>query len=155
MIDNNQASSHSLSLQSIMELQIYLESQCDAIWFVGARWPPSLNSQMKQLLPTALRPVIIIVIILPPPTSSQHHKHIPLLTRELQSKALLAGKEVCGKLQADSVKSAVGIRGQRWATQLSQQDPPILGPIPDAKHIVHLLRVENQEMETVKKYQID
>lgn len=73
-----------------------------------------------------------------------------LLTRELQSEALLAGEEVCGKLQADSVESAVGVRGQRWTTQLSQQDPSVLGPIPDAKHIVDLLRVENQEMQAVK-----
>lgn len=110
---------------------------------------------MKQLLPTAIRPVMQLLLLLScPPPSSQHHKHIPLLTRELQSKALLAGKEVGGKLQTDGVKSAVGIRGQRRTTQLSQQDPPILGPIPDAKHIMHLLRVENQEMQTVKKSQI-
>lgn len=35
------------------------------------------------------------------------------LTRELQSKALLAGEEVCGKLQADSVEGAVGVWRQR------------------------------------------
>lgn len=69
----------------------------------------------------------------------------------MQSEALLAGEEVCGKLQADSVESAVGIWGQRRATQLSQQDPSILGAIPDPKHIVNLLRVENQEMQTVKQ----
>ena len=69
----------------------------------------------------------------------------------MQSEALLAGEEVCSKLQADSVERAVGIRGQRRATQLSQQDPSILGAVPDPKHIVNLLRVENQEMQTVKQ----
>lgn len=70
------------------------------------------------------------------------------LTWELQSEALLASEEICGELQADCVEGAVGIRGQHWATQLSQQDPSILGPIPDPKHIVDLLRVENKEMQT-------
>lgn len=72
-----------------------------------------------------------------------------LLTGELQSEALLAGEEVGGELQADGVKGAVGILGQCRAAQLSQQDTAVLGSIPDAKHIVDLLRVENQEVETV------
>lgn len=65
-----------------------------------------------------------------------------LLTRELQSKALLAGEEVRGELQADRVKGAVGVLGQDGTTQLPQQNPSILGPIPYSQHIVDLLRVE-------------
>lgn len=80
-----------------------------------------------------------------PPLSSNF-----LLTRELQSESLLACEEVCGELQADSVEGAVGIWGQSWATKLPQQDPSILGPIPDPKHVMDILRVENQEMQTVK-----
>lgn len=72
------------------------------------------------------------------------------LTGELQSEALLAGEEVCGELHADSVEGAVGVLGHRWATQLSQKDATVLRSIPDAKHIVDLLRVENQEVQTVK-----
>lgn len=36
-----------------------------------------------------------------------------VLTRKLQSEALLAGEEVCGKLQTDGVEGAVGVWGQR------------------------------------------
>lgn len=81
---------------------------------------------------------------------SSTSRHAPLLTRELQSKALLAGEEVCGELQADSVEGAVRVLGQHRTAELPQQDSSILGPIPDAQHVVDLLRVENQEMQTVK-----
>ena len=77
---------------------------------------------------------------------------IPLfiLTRELHSKALLACEEVCGELQADGVEGAVAVRGQRGAAQLPQEDPSLLGPVPDSKHVVDLLRVVNQEVQTVE-----
>lgn len=86
-------------------------------------------------------------------TSFLHPSQSRLLTGELQSESLLAGEEVCGELHADGVEGAVGILGHRWAAQLSQQDATILGSIPDAKHIVDLLRVENQEVQTVKDTQ--
>lgn len=73
------------------------------------------------------------------------------LTRELQSKALFAGEEVCGELEGDGVKGAVSVWRQCWAAQLPQQDPSILGPVPDPKHIMDLLGVENQEMQTGKE----
>lgn len=82
--------------------------------------------------------------LFPAPESSRR------LTGELQSEALLAGEEVRGELHADSVEGAVGVLGHRWATQLSQKDAAVLGSIPDAKHIVDLLRVEHQEVQTVK-----
>lgn len=74
-----------------------------------------------------------------------------LLTRELQSEALLAGEEVRGELQGDGVEGAVRVLGQRRAAQLPQEDPSFVRTVPYPKHIMDLLRVENQEMQTVEK----
>lgn len=71
-----------------------------------------------------------------------------LLTRELQSEALLAGEEVRGELQGDGVEGAVRVLGQRRAAQLPQEDPSFVRTVPYPKHIMDLLRVENQEMQT-------
>lgn len=73
------------------------------------------------------------------------------LTGELHGKALLASEEVRGELQTDGVEGAVRVRRQRRAAQLPQWHPPILGPIPDAKHVMDLLGVENQEMQTSRR----
>lgn len=73
-----------------------------------------------------------------------------LLTRKLQSKALLAGEEVRGELQGDGVEGAVCILGQRRAAQLPQEHSSVVGTVPYPKHIVDFLRVENQEMQTVE-----
>lgn len=75
------------------------------------------------------------------------------LTRKLQGEALFAGEEVCGELHGDSIEGAVSIWGQRWTTQLPQQDPSILGTIPDPKHVMDFFRVENQEVQTDKRCQ--
>lgn len=74
-----------------------------------------------------------------------------LLTRELQSEALLAGEEVRGELQGDGVEGAVRVLRQRRAAQLPEEDPSFVRTVPNPKHIMDLLRVENQEMQTVEK----
>lgn len=74
-----------------------------------------------------------------------------LLTRELQSEALLAGEEVCGELQGDGVEGAVRVLGQRRAAQLPQEHAPVVGAVPYPQHVVDLLGVENQEMQTVEE----
>lgn len=73
-------------------------------------------------------------------------------TGELQSEALLAGEEVGGELQSDRVEGAVSIDRQGGATQLPHQDPTLLGAIPNAQHVMHLLRVEHQEVETEDRW---
>lgn len=122
-------------------------------WSSVTRWkrgitvkPVSVQFSLYTQLPPSHLTRVHLTFPSPPSLPSPF-----LLTRELQSEALLAGEEVCGELQADGVEGAVGVRGQHWATQLPQQDPSILGPIPNPEHVMDLLRVENQEMQTVKR----
>lgn len=65
----------------------------------------------------------------------------------MNGKALLAGEEVGAELQNDRVEGAVQVLGQGRATELLQQDPTLHRPVPDAQHVVDLLRVKHQEVE--------